>query len=458
VTQRTGFVVVANRLPVHRVRRGEVDRWRTSPGGLVSALTPILRQRSGIWAGWSGVPGNAPAPFTHDDIRNMPIALDEADIRAFYEGFCNRTLWPLYHDALRRPRFRRDWWDAYVRINRRFADAVAGAADDGATVWVHDYQLQLVPAFLRDQRPDLRIGFFLHIPFPPVELFARLPWRRSILEGMLGADLVGFQNRQAAENFAALCRRYCGSVGRHSLRHHDREVMTGAFPISIDVAAFEALSNRADVQRRAAEVRERVGARHILLGVDRLDYTKGIDVRLRAFGEMLRNRPGETVDSAFIQVAVPSRERVAEYRDMRSRIERVVGEINGHFGAIGRPVVHYMRRNYPPAELVALYRAADVMVVTPFRDGMNLVAKEYVASRIEGTGILLLSEFTGAAFEFQSSLLVNPYDVDGLARSMQHALDMSDSEQRQRMNDLRETLHNNTVFDWAGSFLEQLAG
>jgi trehalose 6-phosphate synthase len=455
----TQFVIVANRLPVRQVQRKSGTVWRPSPGGLVTALSPILREATGKWVGWSGSAGPAPAAFEHDGIRSVPVPLFETELDGFYEGFCNRTLWPLYHDVLRPPRFERSWWRQYRLVNRRFAEAAAEVADTSATVWVHDYHLQLVPGMLRALRPDLRIGFFLHIPFPPIELFAKLPWRTAILEGLLGADVVGFQTRQAAANFRALCRRFCGvrSYNRR-LRFGDRDIIVAAFPISIDVEAFEKLAARPDIIRRGDELRHSVRDRRIVLGVDRLDYTKGIDIRLRAWGEMLSTRPAAVSDSVFLQIAVPSRERVPEYRQTRVRIEHTVGEVNGRFADIGNPVIHYMRRNYSRDELVALYSVADVMVVTPLRDGMNLVAKEYVASRRGGTGALVLSEFTGAATELSSALLVNPFDIDGLAHSMERALDMPVSEQRRRMRSMKRALGRNTVFDWARSFLATLDG
>jgi trehalose 6-phosphate synthase len=343
-------------------------------------------------------------------------------------------------------------------VNQRFAEATAEVAASGATVWIHDYQLQLVPGQLRELRPDLKIGFFLHIPFPPVELFAQLPWRTEILEGLLGADVVGFQTRLAARNFRELCRRFCdASPVRGALRFQGRNIRSRAFPISIDVEQYRALADSDEVARRTAEFRGLVGDRRIILGVDRLDYTKGIDTRLKAFGELLRSGRASGKDCVFVQVAVPSRERVAEYKELRSNVERIVGDINGEFAEIGQPVISYLRRSHPMDQLVALYAAADVMVVTPFRDGMNLVAKEYVASRPTPDGALILSEFTGAADELRSALLVNPHDVDGIVDAMERALAMKQPEQRRRMRALQRAITRNTVYDWADSFVRQLA-
>lgn len=456
---RSQMVIVSNRLPVQRVKRGGSYTWETSPGGLVTTLSPILTQQPSTWIGWAGFSGSAPDPFEHDGTWHVPVPLSRDDVESFYEGFSNRTLWPLYHDAVRRPEFRRRWWRRYLEINERFATAAAGVAGRRIKVWVHDYHLQLVPMMLRKMRPDLRIGFFLHIPFPPPELFAQLPWRQQILEGLLGADLVGFQTQGGAQNFTQLARRYTSAVGtRDELIYEGRKVQAGAFPASIDVQRYERLATSNAVIKRAEGFRSRLGpSRKILLGVDRMDYTKGIDLRLLAYRELLRGKRISPDQCVLVQVAVPSRERVAEYRDLRSRVERLVGEINGEFGELGRTPIHYLHRSLPIEELVALYCAADAMLVTPLRDGMNLVAKEYVAARLDNWGVLVLSEFTGSAKELRAAVQVNPHDLDGLAVAIETALHMPQSEQRRRMLALRRTIKRNDVFHWANSFLEALS-
>lgn len=453
------FVVVANRLPVHRVRtEAGGEEWRTSPGGLVSALRPILQERPSRWVGWTGRADSDTESFELDGIVNCPVPISADELRWFYDGFCNRTLWPLYHGALRRPRFHRHWWRAYRAVNERFAEAAADAAPPDSLVWVHDYQLQLVPRLLRERRPDVRIGFFLHIPFPPQELFATIPWRRELLDGLLGADVVGFQTPLGAYNFGQLSRRFTSALRRRGRLDYDgRSVIARAFPISIDVDRYVEMATRADVVEKGRAFRRDVGGRTILLGVDRLDYTKGIDTRLRAFHALLESGRVAPADAVFVQVAVPSRERVPEYRDLKSRIEGLAGEINGAYGEIGRPVVHYLRRSLPADELVALYTAADVAAVTPFRDGMNLVAKEYVASRVDDTGVLVLSEFSGAARELAGALLVNPHDLDGVAGALHQAINMPVDEQKRRMHRMQRALERNTVFDWASDFLGELA-
>ncbi|SDL17072.1 trehalose 6-phosphate synthase [Lentzea albidocapillata subsp. violacea] len=462
------FVVVANRLPVDLERLPDgTERWKHSPGGLVSALEPFLRSHSGAWVGWPGVSDTEVPPFEDDGLLLHPVELSAKEVEDYYEGFSNGTLWPLYHDVVAQPAFHRHWWNAYVKVNQRFADATAKVAAQGATVWVQDYQLQLVPAMLREQRPDLKIGFFLHIPFPPVELFMQLPWRTEIIRGLLGADLVGFHRPGGAQNFLWLARRLVGlepSRGTVGVRTRpgvvqvgDRTVRVGAFPISIDSAGLDAVARRKDTQARARQIREDLGnPKRILLGVDRLDYTKGIDVRIRALYELIADGRVDPEDVGMIQLATPSRERVDHYKTMRQDIEQSVGRINGEFGRVGKPVVHYLHQSVNREELVAFMSAADVMVVTPVRDGMNLVCKEYVACRYDLGGALVLSEFAGAAAELTSAFLVNPHDLDGVKNALQAALDIDPAEGRRRMRALRRQVLTHDVDRWARSFLEAL--
>ncbi|WP_329794115.1 trehalose-6-phosphate synthase [Lentzea sp. DG1S-22] len=462
------FVVVANRLPVDLERLPDgTERWKHSPGGLVSALEPFLRSHSGAWVGWPGIADAEVAPFEDDGLLLHPVELSAREVEDYYEGFSNGTLWPLYHDVVAQPAFHRRWWNTYVRVNQRFADATAKVAAQGATVWVQDYQLQLVPAMLREQRPDLKIGFFLHIPFPPVELFMQLPWRTEIIRGLLGADLVGFHRPGGAQNFLWLARRLVGlepSRGTVGVRTRpgvvqvgDRTVRVGAFPISIDSAGLDAVARRKETQARARQIREDLGnPKRILLGVDRLDYTKGIDVRIRALYELIADGRVDPEDVAMIQLATPSRERVDHYKTMRQDIEQSVGRINGEFGRVGKPVVHYLHQSVNREELVAFMSAADVMVVTPVRDGMNLVCKEYVACRYDLGGALVLSEFAGAAAELTSAFLVNPHDLDGVKNALQAALDIDPAEGRRRMRALRRQVLTHDVDRWARSFLEAL--
>jgi trehalose 6-phosphate synthase len=463
------FVVVANRLPIDMERLPDgTTRWKRSPGGLVTALEPLLRRRKGAWIGWPGVPDADEEPIAEEDMRLYPVRLSAEDVEMYYEGFSNATLWPLYHDVIVKPIYHRQWWDRYVEVNRRFAEATARAAAQGATVWVQDYQLQLVPKMLRMLRPDLTIGFFLHIPFPPVELFMQMPWRTEIIEGLLGADLVGFHLPGGAQNFLILSRRLVGantsraSVGVRSrfgeVQIGFRTVKVGAFPISIDSGELDAKARARSVRQRAREIRNELGnPRKILLGVDRLDYTKGINVRLEAFSELLSEDRVKRDDTVLVQLATPSRERVESYKVMREDIERQVGHINGEFGEVGHPIVHYIHRAVPRDELIAFFVAADVMLVTPLRDGMNLVAKEYVACRSDLGGALVLSEFTGAAAELRQAYLANPHHLDGVKDAIDEALNQSPEEGRRRMRALRRQVLAHDVDRWARSFLEALA-
>ncbi len=455
------LVIVANRLPVDRVTEADGSLgWRPSPGGLVTALEPVLREHHGAWIGWPGGTETGLEPFTQGGIDLVPVSLSESEIEEFYEGFSNATLWPLYHDLVAKPEFHREWWDAYVKVNERFTARAAEVAAEGASVWVQDYQLQLVPAMLRELRPDLRIGFYLHIPFPPTELFQQLPWRRQILEGLLGADLIGFQLAGGAANFVRLVRSRVGHKTHRDTIHlpDGRKVRAAAFPISIDASDFEKLARTPKVAARAAEVREALGnPEKVFLGVDRLDYTKGIYARLRAFGELISEGELKVGSAAFLQVATPSRERVGQYRQLRDEIDRLVGRINGDFGQIGQPAISYLHSSYPREEMAALYRAADIMVVTPYRDGMNLVAKEYVACRFEDDGALVLSEFAGAAYELRQAWLVNPYDLNGMKAALLEACQAGPRETGRRMRAMRKHVMKHDVQRWASSFLDDLA-
>jgi len=453
------LIIVANRLPVERVRSAGKQLWKCSPGGLVTALEPVLRQRGGAWIGWSGIAGPAQRPFVFDGLAMRPVRLSADEVETYYQGFSNATLWPLYHDAIRTPVFDPSWWEPYVRVNQRFAEAAAAAAQPGDTVWVHDYQLQLVPAMLRKLKPSLRIGFFLHIPFPPAELFAWLPWRTQILEGLLGADVVGFQTPSGAQNFARLARQFTAATSEPGgLRFRSRRIVVDDYPISIDTPWFENASVSPRAVRSASEIRRRIGpARQLILGVDRLDYTKGIDERLRAYELLLRRKVVSVDKFVFMQIAVPTRELVADYSDIRRRTEQRVGQINGDFSVPGHVAVHFFRRSFSRDDLVAFYLAADIMTVTPLRDGMNLVAKEYVATRTGNTGALVLSEFAGAAHELKRAILVNPRDIEGSAAALEHAVAMPAREARARMRALRAVVRRHDVHRWAHAFLGAMA-
>jgi trehalose 6-phosphate synthase len=462
---RRSLIVVANRLPVDEtVDPDGTVTWSRSPGGLVSALHPVLRDRNGTWIGWSGGIDSTPYVPDLDGIRMRAVPLSGAEYENYYEGYSNGTLWPLYHDAVETPAFHRRWWEAYQRVNRRFAQVTADYAERNGTVWVQDYHLQLVPGMLRALRPDLRIGFFMHIPFPPAELFMQLPRRAELLRGLLGADLVGFQTNAGADNFVRIASRLLGAQatpkatgGGGELRLDGRTVSVGAFPISIDVAEMEELGRRPEVIKRAAKLRADLGdPAKVVLGVDRLDYTKGIEHRIKAYRELLVDGRVKVQDTVMVQVAVPSRERVEHYKVLRDKVEREVGRINGEFGRVGVPAVHYLNQSFDRAEIAALYLAADVLTVTALRDGMNLVAKEYIATRTDNGGALVLSEFTGSAVELPEAYLINPHDLDGLKDTIVRALEATPAENRARMRAMRRHTRNHDVRAWARTYLKAL--
>ncbi len=463
------LVIVANRLPLQL--DGD-EGWRRAPGGLVSAMESVLRDREAIWVGWSGQFAPEPddtaerppdPPERIGDIELVPVALTQAEVAAHYDGFSNGALWPNYHGGIVPPVYHRSEFKVHQAVNERFADLVAETAPRDARVWVHDYQLQLVPAMLRSRRPDLRIGFFLHIPFPPVEVFSQLPWRTQILEGLMGADVVGFQTNDAAVNFRRLAERFLGVDEVDGGFVVDdaggsRRVTVAAFPIGIRATDYADLARKRDVRKRAKQIRADVGDPDVLLlGVDRLDYTKGIDVRLQAVSELMLDGELDPEHTAFIQVAPPTRATVEEYQKIRSDVELLVSRANGALGPVGTNPIHYMHQSMGPEELAALYVCADVMLVTPLRDGMNLVAKEYVAARIHNRGALVLSEFTGASEQMTEAWLINPYDIRGMKRTIMQALDEPPQLAQARMAALREGVFAHDVAWWAQTFLASLS-
>ena len=462
------LVVAANRLPLDRVvdDNGE-SSWRRSPGGLVTAMESVMAGREAAWVGWAGEPGAPPEPFLDDGIYLQPVGLSPTEIQEYYEGFSNDTLWPIFHDVIVPATFHRQWWNTYRTVNHRFAQAIAKVVAPGGTVWVHDYQLQLVPAMVRAIRPDVRIGWFNHIPFPPVELFSQLPWRRALVEGLLGADFLGFQRTADAENFLRACRRLLGMTTKADTVTFtppgddplaQRTVRASAIPISVDFKGLNELARSPGVVTRAAEIRASLGnPRILMLGVDRLDYTKGIRHRLKAYQELLEDKAIWPPDVTLMQISTPSRERVDAYRHLREEIERTVGSINGQHSDIGSPAIYYLYQTYPRAEMAAMLLAADVMLITPLRDGMNLIAKEYVACRYDLGGALVLSEFAGAWHELHQAFICNPHDVEGVKQTIMRAITAPTDERRRRMKALRKRVGVHDVQRWATRYLDALA-
>lgn len=447
-SQRHRFIVVANRLPCQRA----ADAWRSSPGGLVAALSPVAQRHGGAWVGWSGIADDETEPEQQSDMALIPVRLSADEVESHYEGFANSTVWPLYHDHVVAPQFKRSWWEAHQRVNRRFAEEVAASAAADALVWVHDYQLQLVPGLVRSMRPDVRLGYFTHIPFPPVELFAQLPWRTEVLSGILGADVIGFQRQADVENFIAACTRILGVDPRED------GTIVGAYPVSVDSEHIGTLAKSAVRDGAPSRIRSELGdPETVLLGIDRLDHTKGIIERLLAVEELFDDGALDPATTRLVQIAVPSREAIPAYRELRAEVERTVGRINGKFGGLGGAGIHYLHRDFPFEAVVARYLAADVLLATSLRDGMHLVAKEYVAARRGRGGALVLSEFAGAADELSDAHLVNPHDRDALKSAIAAAATVGPAEARTRIDAMAETVAENSLCTWAGRFLDDLA-
>jgi len=467
---RSRLIVASNRLPL-LLKRDEDGQFNIQPGsgGLISALLPVLRDRGGTWVGWSGLIGDitgqegllqeATARYGY---QLRPVTLSQEEHDKFYFGFSNEILWPLFHDLQSRCNFDPSYWHAYKIVNRKFARVIAENSGSGDQVWVQDYHLMLVASELRTLGNGSRLGFFLHIPFPSPDIFLKLPWRFQILHGLLAFNLIGFQTLRDHRNFIQCLRRLLEDVSirgkGHSTRliHNDREVHAGVFPIGID---FEMLARRAQdqvVQTEVRRLRAALPGRQLLLGIDRLDYTKGIPYRLQAFRHVLMRYPELHEKVTFIQVIIPSREDIPQYHGLKNEIETLIGEINGQFTHPGGWVpIHYVFRNLTRVELLAYYRAAQIALITPLKDGMNLVAKEYCACSVDEDCVLILSEFAGAAAQLQrGALIVNPYDIEGMAETLKLAYFMPLTERRRRMRILRRIISKENVFWWANSYLQ----
>src|SRR6266851_2967426 len=455
-------VTIANRLPV---RRGD-DGWELSPGGLVTALRPVMAAHAGAWVGWDGGTRGIPSMLPDLSVRLLSVGLSAAQIRQYYHGFANATLWPLLHDAIEKSRFERAWWHSYQNVNGIFADAALTAlrGQPGALAWVHDYHLMLVPKLIRERSPDQPVGFFLHVPWPPQDIFARLPWRQEILFGLLGADVVSFHTEIYRRNFVRACGRLLAGTGVQihgsKITLPDRRVVVPtSAPISIDAGEFSRLATDAATDTDIEALSEQFADRTLLLGVDRLDYTKGIVERLLAVEMLLERRADLRTRLAFLQIAVPSRDDVPEYRTLRASVERHIGRINGRFTEPGSDVpVHYLHRGLPPPQLAAYYASAASLLVTPLIDGMNLVAKEYVIVQHarRGSGSLVLSEFTGAAAELREAVPCNPFDVEGLSYRIEDALGLPEGARRNALATMARRIRGHDVHQWVARQLAEI--
>src|SRR5258708_18858355 len=456
-------VAIANRLPI---RPGD-GGWELSPGGLATALRPVMRTRSGAWVGWDGGSKGMPATLPGLRIRLLPISLSAAQVRQYYHGFANATLWPLLHDAIEKPRFERSWWRSYQDVNSAFAGAALTALSEcqGAIAWVHDYQVTLVPRLLRERRPDQPIGFFLHIPWPAPEIFARVPWRQEILLGMLGADVVSFDAERYRDNFVRACASLLTDVGVQVdgstvVLPDQRRVSTTTAPISIDTAEYRRLAADPATAAQIAGLTDQFQGRSLLLGVDRLDYTKGIVERLLAVEALLERRQDLRTKVALLQVAVPSRDNVNEYRSLRAAVEGHIGRINGRVTepCLGVPV-HYLPRSPPPEQLAPYYGVAHMMLVTPLIDGMNLVATEYVTVQHarHGSGSMILSQFAGVGAELREAIPCNPFATEGLSLRIEHGLALSQSARRSAITAMARHVAANDVHRWVAKQLGDIA-
>jgi trehalose 6-phosphate synthase/phosphatase len=472
------LIVVSNRLPL-TLSRQESGRWEAKPssGGLVSAMVPVLRRRGGVWIGW---PGNTDTylhevePALQDVSESFgcsfkPVMLSDEEMQGFYYGFSNEIIWPLFHDLFTNCNFRPEYWQVYQDVNQKFAEAVADEAQPGDFVWVHDYHLMELAGQLRKLDLEVSTGFFLHTPFPPLEIFLKLPWRFEILRSLLEFDSLGFQTLRDRRNFLQCARALfnCQTEGAGAVVQLHvqaeaegadalpaRQISVGSFPIGIDFHAVADVAETPEVREKAAALKDDLKHRQMILGVDRLDYTKGLLSKMEAFRHALRRYPELRGNINLVQHVVPSRAEIPEYRQLRLELEGLIGEINGEFTQSGWVPIHYMFHSLKFEELVAYYQAADIAFVTSLKDGMNLVAKEYCAAKCEEDGVLILSEFAGAAAQLQKgALLINPHDVVRAADRLYQAYHMPAQQRRERMRSLRRTVRTQDVYRWAETFL-----
>lgn len=463
------LLLVSNRLPI-AMQRDEEGRLNLKPGsgGLVTALAPLLRDRGGVWIGWPGLADLEKietAPLLDQASKasgfNLtPVYLSKDDAQGFYDGFSNEIIWPLFHDLQLLCNFNPDYWTYYQQVNEKFAETILQNSNHNDYVWVHDYHLMLLGQKLRQKGFTSALGFFLHIPFPPMDIFIKLPWRFELIRALLEFDLIGFQTMRDRRNFIHCVRMLLKDVrietksGMHVCHLQDREVRVGSFPISIDYKNWAALASSKEVEQGAWRVHESYPEQKMVFSVDRLDHTKGIPFRLEAIRYFLKRHPELHQKATFIQVVVPSRVEIPKYHQLKIEIDRLVGEINSEFSKESWVPIHHHFRSLTPQDLVSYYRTSEVGFVSPIQDGMNLVAKEYVACNIDESGVLILSEFAGAASQLhEGALLVNPYDIAGVSEAIYKALTMPDAEKKKRMRKMRRNIKRYDIFWWVEAFL-----
>jgi len=465
--------IVSNRLPVSIEQNGDEFTFTPSVGGLATGMRSIYRDFGGEWIGWGGISSDKlvlgqiekiDAGLERENCK--AVHLSEEEINLYYEGFSNDVIWPLFHYFTQHIDYNPNYWEAYKAVNQKFADKVLEVVGDGDTIWVHDYQLLLVPQMIREKNPDVTIGFFLHIPFPSFEVFRILPWRKELIEGVLGADLIGFHTYDYERHFFSSVRRLLGyEVSFNQINMEDRVILVDAFPMGIDYERFrdmasvvsrKTLHEKSDLHKELEKYFMLGPDRKLILSIDRLDYTKGIPHRIRAFEYFLEHFPEFRNQVTLIMLVVPSRAEVEQYKMLKSEIDELVGRINGRFGRINYTPIWYFYRSLPFESLIELYSSCDVALVTPVRDGMNLVAKEYIASRINQTGVMILSEMAGAVLELGEAIVINPNNEVEIADAIHQALNMPLEEQRKRMRLLQQRISRYDVFKWASEFVEAL--
>lgn len=460
------LILIANRLPVIPSKTEGGISWKQSMGGLATGMASLADRFECVWIGYSGLPLEELSETEQrtvseellKDHHSLPVFLTRKELELYYEGFSNETIWPLFHYFPLYTRFDVDYHAAYQTVNRKFAEKLMEIYQPGDLIWVQDYHLMLLPGMLRNQLPQARIGFFLHIPFPAYELFRLLPWRKEILEAMLGADLIGFHTPSYMRHFLDNIGRILGLDEIYGeIRFEKRVVKVDTFPMGIDFRKFNESDRDPEVKKTLEQYKKTIGKTQNLLSVDRLDYTKGIPERLRFFEKFLLQHPEYHEKLIWVLIAAPSRTDVEAYDQLASRVSEEVGRINGQFETLSWTPIRYFHRPMPFTDLAALYALSDVMLVTPLRDGMNLVAKEYAAVKKNGNGVLILSEMAGVAEEFSEALLVNPYSEEDFLHALETALSMPMSERRDRMKRLRERTEKNSVFEWATNFTRALS-